>query len=118
MSKKVLVVDDEEDVRIFIETVLKKNGYTVVTAENGVVGLEIARKEKPNLITLDLMMPKQSGTDMYRKLQKDDELAKIPVIIISGLSGRHLAVPEPLAVFDKPIDPEKFIAVVDEALEP
>jgi DNA-binding response OmpR family regulator len=117
MSKKVLVVDDEIDVRVFLETLLTKSGYEVVTAENGGVGLQLARAEKPDLITLDLMMPKQSGTDMYRKLHNDDELVKIPVIVISGLSGRHLAVPAPLAVFDKPIKPEEFMAVVEEALE-
>ncbi len=115
MSKKVLVVDDEEDVRAFLEAVLKKAGYTVVTAPNGVEGLKRARDEKPDLITLDLMMPKQSGTDMYRNLQKDKQLVQIPVIVISGLSGRHLAVPAPLAVFDKPIDPDAFIAVVRRA---
>jgi CheY-like chemotaxis protein len=117
MSKTVLVVDDELDVRIFLETLLKKHGYGVITAENGVRGLELVREQRPDLITLDLMMPKQSGTDMYRRLQKDDDLAKIPVIVISGLSGRHLAVPAPLAVFDKPIDPEEFIGVVEGALE-
>ncbi len=117
MSKTVLVVDDELDVRTFLETLLQKNGYEVITAENGGVGLQMARDNAPDLITLDLMMPRQSGTDMYRKLQKDDATAKIPVIVISGLSGRHLAVPEPLAVFDKPIQPEEFMAVVEKALE-
>ena len=116
MSKRVLVVDDEQDVRTFISTVLKKHGYEVLTAENGVAGLKLARSEKPDLITLDLMMPKQSGTDMYRNVQKDSELVKIPVIVISGLSGRHLAVPEPFAVFDKPIDPNEFIEKVEEAI--
>jgi CheY-like chemotaxis protein len=113
--KTVLVVDDEEDVRIFLLTLLKKNGYDVVTAENGVEGLRLAREAKPGLITLDLMMPRQSGTDMYRNLQKDKGLARIPVIVISGLAGRHLAVPAPLAVFDKPIDMEAFLAVVEKA---
>lgn len=117
MSKTVLVVDDEADVRTYLSTVLKKHGYQVIIAEDGVTGLKLAQEHKPDLITLDLMMPKQSGTDMYRRLQKDDDLVKIPVVVISGLSGRHLAVPEPLAVFDKPIDPNELIEVVDKALE-
>lgn len=116
MSKKVVVVDDEADVRIFLSTVLKKNGYDVHTAEDGVAGLALIKQEKPDLITLDLMMPKQSGTDLYRRLQKDKQLVTIPVIVISGLSGRHLAVPEPFAVFDKPIDPQEFSEVVERAL--
>jgi len=117
MAKKILVVDDEADVRTFLRTLLKKHGYEVVLATDGFEGLKILKEEKPDLITLDLMMPKQSGTDMYRKLQRDKELVKIPVIVISGLSGRHLAVPAPLAVFDKPINPEQFMEVVDKALE-
>lgn len=116
MSKKVLVVDDEADVRTFLKTALRKAGYEVVTAENGAEGLQVARAEKPDLITLDLMMPRQSGTDFYRHLQKDAELVKTPVIVISGLSGRHLAVPEPFAVFDKPIDPKEFIETVERAI--
>jgi CheY-like chemotaxis protein len=117
MAKKILVVDDEADVRTFLRTLLQKHGYEVVLATDGFEGLKILKETKPDLITLDLMMPKQSGTDMYRKLQKDKELVKIPVIVISGLSGRHLAVPEPLAVFDKPINPEQFMEVVEKALE-
>ncbi len=116
MAKKVLVVDDEQDVRIFLRTALKKNGYEVIVAHNGVEGLELARQEKPDLITLDLMMPKQTGTDMYRNLAKSKELRAIPIIVISGLSGRHLAVSKPFAVFDKPIDPDAFIATVKRAI--
>jgi CheY-like chemotaxis protein len=116
MTKKILVVDDEADVRTFLKTALRKAGYEVVTADNGAEGLQVARAEKPDLITLDLMMPRQSGTDFYRHLQKDAALAKTPVIVISGLSGRHLAVPEPFAVFDKPIDPREFIDTVERAI--
>lgn len=115
--KKVLVVDDEADVRTFLSVLLKKNGYEVITADNGVEGLKLVREQNPDLITLDLMMPKQSGTDMYRNLQKDKKLVKIPVIVISGLSGRHLAVPEPFAVFDKPIKADDFIDTVESALD-
>jgi DNA-binding response OmpR family regulator len=116
MCKKILVVDDEADVRTFLKTLLKKHGYEVVTADNGVQGLTLARSERPSLITLDLMMPKQSGTDMYRGLTKDAALVRIPVIVVSGLPGRHLAVPAPAAVFDKPIVPDEFVAAVRRAL--
>ena len=85
-------------------------------ADNGVEGLAVAKQEKPDLVTLDLMMPNQSGTDFYRKLVKDKELCETPIIVVSGLAGRHLAVSEPAAVFDKPIDPEQFIAAVNRAL--
>jgi CheY-like chemotaxis protein len=116
MSKKILVVDDEADVRTFLTTLLKKHGYETVTAENGFDALEIARRERPDLVTLDLMMPNKSGTDFYRRLIKDRDLCQTPIIVVSGLPGRHLAVSKPFAVFDKPIDPDAFIEQVELAL--
>lgn len=114
--KKILIIDDEADVRRYLSAILTKHGYTIVTANDGVEGLEVARREKPDLVTLDLMMPNQSGTDFYRNLVKDKELGETPVIVISGLPGRHLAVKQPVAVFDKPIEPEQFLAAVRGAL--
>lgn len=118
MSKKILVIDDEPDVRTFLTTVLKKHGYETVTATDGVEGLKMLKQERPVLVTLDLQMPNNTGTDFYRRLVKDKELGQTPVIVISGLPGRHLAVSEPAAVFDKPIDPDAFIEAVERALEP
>lgn len=116
MSKKILVVDDEADIRRFLTAVLEKHDYATVTAEDGVKALEIARKEKPDLIILDLMMPNETGTGFYRKLSRDKDLSETPVIVVSGLAGRDLAVRKPVAVFDKPIDPDEFIATVDKTL--
>ena len=116
MSKKVLVIDDEADVRAFLTAVLKQGGYEALTATNGAEGLEVVRTERPDLVILDLMMPNQSGTDFHRKLSKDKDLGDIPIIVVSGLAGRHLAVKEPVAVFDKPIDPEEFLEAVQKAL--
>jgi CheY-like chemotaxis protein len=114
--KKIVIIDDEADVRRYLVAILKKNGYETVTASDGVEGLEVVRREKPDLVTLDLMMPNQSGTDFYRNLVKDKELGETPVIVISGLPGRHLAVKQPVAVFDKPVDPEGFLAAVRGAI--
>jgi two-component system cell cycle response regulator DivK len=116
MSKKILVVDDEADVRRFLTAVLEKRGYETLTAADGREAYEIARRERPDLVILDLMMPNQSGTDFYRRLTKDKELSETPIIVVSGLAGRHLALKEPVAVFDKPIDPDEFGAAVDGAL--
>lgn len=116
MSKKVLIVDDEADVRRYITTILKKGGYETITAEDGAAALAIAQREKPDLVILDLQMPNQSGTDFYRKISKDKDLDAIPVIVVSGLAGRHLAVKKPVAVFDKPIDPDEFLATVEKTL--
>ena len=114
--KKILIIDDEADVRRYLAALLKKHGYETLTASDGVEGLEVARRERPDLVTLDLMMPNQSGTDFYRNLVKDKELGETPVVVVSGLPGRHLAVKTPAAVFDKPIDPEAFLEAVREAL--
>lgn len=116
MSFKILVVDDEADVRRFLTAVLAKAGYETVTAQDGREALEIVSREHPDLVILDLMMPNQTGTDFYRRLTKDDEHSSVPIIIVSGLAGRHLAVKKPFAVFDKPIEPEAFVAAVERAL--
>ena len=86
------------------------SGATNVTPD------DVTEQERPDLIILDLQMPAQSGTDFYRRLTKNKALQDIPIIVVSGLAGRHLAVREPVAVFDKPIDPEDFGRTVDRAL--
>ena len=116
MSHLILVVDDEVDVRRFLTAVLEKRGYDVVTAEDGRQAYDFVEGERPDLIVLDLQMPNQTGTDFYRRLMKHDELREIPIIVVSGLAGRHLAVRNPFAVFDKPIDPDEFTAAVERAL--
>jgi len=116
MSKKVLVVDDEADVRKFLTAVLEKHGYDTLTAADGNQALEIARQEKPDLVILDLQMPHETGTGFYRKFSRSKDYAGTPVIVVSGLAGRDLAVRKPAAVFDKPIDPDAFIAAVEKAL--
>jgi len=116
MAKKILIVDDEEDIILFLDTLFKKAGFETITARNGVDALELLKEDKPDLITLDLQMPKNTGTDLYRKMSRDKEFGGIPVIVISGLPGRHLAVPKPLAVFEKPIDRDKLLEVVEKTL--
>ena len=116
MNKKILVIDDEADIRTFLTTLLEENGYTTCTAENGVEGYAVAERERPDLVTLDLAMPDQTGTGFYRSLMKNRDLKDTPIIVVSGLAGRHLAVTHPVAVFDKPIDPAEFLAAVEKAL--
>ena len=104
MGKRILVVDDEPDVITYMKVFLEKNGYEVLTAYDGDEALKVAEGEKPDLVTLDIMMPKETGVRFYRRAKKDEALASIPIIVISGMSGRHLAVPKPEAVFEKPVD--------------
>lgn len=116
MAKTILIVDDEADVRTFLSAVCKKRGYRVVTAENGIEGLELARAERPALVVLDLVMPKQSGAEFYAALTKTGELGTTPIIVVSGLAARDAVVDDAAAVFDKPINPAEFIAAVDKAI--
>jgi hypothetical protein len=69
MSKKVLVVDDDPDVRLFSVTVLEEHGYTPLEAEDGEMGLKMIKAEKPDLVILDVLMPRQSGVRLYRELK-------------------------------------------------
>ena len=130
MAKKVLVVDDELDMRIFITTLLETNGYKPVSAEDGVQGLEVARAKKPALIILDVMMPKESGINLYRELKSDPDLKEIPVIMLSALSRKTFfhsqrvldeytgeKIPEPAAYIEKPPEPEELLEAVQNSLK-
>ena len=70
---KILIVDDEPDIIQFIEYNLKKEGFQVVTAENGAVGLEVAKTEMPDLILMDIMMPEMDGVEACRNLRMNTD---------------------------------------------
>lgn len=116
MSKKILIIDDELDIRNYLEALFKSEGYETVTAVDGVEGLKKLESEPFDLITLDLQMPNNTGTDFYRKMHRSDTYGRIPVIVISGVPGRHLAVKKPVAVFDKPIDRDELLTAVKQAI--
>lgn len=116
MSQKILVVDDEPDVVKYLQTFLVKAGYEVLTASDGSEALKITEAQKPDLITLDIMMPKETGVRFYRKIKKDDALKDVPIIVVSGMAGRHLAVPKPDAIFEKPAPMDKLLEKVKELI--
>jgi len=129
MSKRVLVVDDDPDVRLFNTTVLEENGYTPLVATNGEEGLEMVRNELPDLVILDVMMPKQSGIRLYRELKTDKALKDIPVIILSGIAEKTFLrsqnaltefggeqVPPPETYIEKPVEPDELAGVVKKVL--
>ena len=116
MAARILVVDDEEDVRGFLRALLEDNGYEVETAEDGNRAWEAIRAQRPSLILLDLMMPEKTGTGLYRKLHDNKEMKNIPVIVISGLAGRSVAVSKTVPVFDKPIDEERLLLQIEQMI--
>jgi CheY-like chemotaxis protein len=130
MAKKVLVVDDELDIRTFIITLLETEGYKPLSAADGKEGLEIARRDKPSLIILDVMMPKESGITMYRDLKNDPDLKDIPVIMLSALAKKTFfhsqkvldeykdeKIPEPSAYIEKPPEPEELLEAIQNCLQ-
>lgn len=84
--KKVLIVDDDEGNVKYLSTVLTENGYVAVAAAEGVEGMAVAKTEKPDLILLDVMMPKRSGFILFKQLKKEDALKDIPVIMLTGVA--------------------------------
>lgn len=84
MSKKILLVEDEEILINILTKKLVKEGYDVTTARDGVEGLELMRKDKPDLILLDVVMPKMGGFEVMEEMNKDEKLKKISVIIVSN----------------------------------
>lgn len=122
MKKKVLIVDDDSDMRTYLETLLSEQGLETMCAEDGDIGFESAQTFHPDLVTLDIIMERETGVKFYRRLLKDPELKGIPVIIISGVSsyktlfGRdHATMPKPFAFLEKPIDPKELAAVIERA---
>ncbi len=111
---KILVVDDEPDILTFICAVLADNGATVLQACHGDEALEVARKEKPDLMTLDISMPGKDGGQVFEEMRRDPTLRSIPVCIISGKPElRRLiyqrTVPPPEGFLDKPIDRKSLL---------
>ncbi len=115
-KKTILIVDDEEDVRIFLQTLFENHDYDTCVAADGEIAQRLLDDCKPDLITLDLEMPNETGTRFFRALMKNKDFKNTPVIIISGLAGRDLAVSGAVAVFDKPIEPDELIAKVREII--
>ncbi|HAH20773.1 MAG: hypothetical protein A2Y00_02780 [Omnitrophica WOR_2 bacterium GWF2_43_52] len=121
MVKKILVVDDEENIRKLIETRLKANQYNVITASNGAEALEKAESEAPDLILLDIMMPELDGLEVLRKLKSKFETSSIPVIMLTGkmdtgtiLSAQDLEAKDYII---KPFEPQELLNLIKKYIE-
>jgi twitching motility two-component system response regulator PilH len=129
MGKKVLIVDDDPDVRLFSVTVLEEHGYTPLEAADGEEGLKVIRAEKPELVILDILMPRQSGIRLYRELKMDKALKNIHVIVLSGIAKKTFLrsqkaltefgaaeVPEPEVYLEKPVEAEELADVIKKVI--
>lgn len=127
-DKTILVVDDEPDVLTFLTMVLEDAGFNVMTATDGNEALDQVKKQKPDFISLDLVMPNKSGIRFYHELRKNKEWSDIPVIIVTAhardelgksdleeiLSGKTFSGRQ--VYLEKPVKPEGFVRMVKREL--
>ena len=129
-EKNVLVVEDDLHMRIFISTVLETNGYNAIATKDGKEGIQKAKEAPPDLIILDVMMPEEGGISMYRQLKSDDNLKRIPVIMLSGVESETFShslkmmnlalqdpLPDPEAFVEKPPKSENLLSIIERLLE-
>jgi len=129
--KKILVVDDELDIRIFLCNLLGNCGYEPIEAGDKDMGMQMAVREKPALIILDVTMPKETGIQMYRELKEHEDLENIPVIMVSTIDKKTFAyyqkfqgtprqkgLPDPGAYLEKPLEAEELIELVRTLTKP
>lgn len=121
--KKILIIDDEEDILLYLAAFFKDKKFGVITASNGKEGFEKALAEHPDIITLDISMPEESGIKALRELQNNPSTKNTPVIIITGVASdfkrfladrRQVHIPE--GYFEKPIDRDLLLEKVNELL--
>ena len=127
-QKKILIVDDDPDAVEFSRTVLSDMGaFDLVVASDGEQGISLARSERPDLILLDVTMPKKDGFEVFADLRKAPETESVPVIMLTGVSaqsgipfsaedmGEYLGK-EPAQFIDKPVDPQVLQSAVTRVL--
>jgi len=119
-GKTILIVDDEPDIREYLETVLQDNGYRTITAGDGQEALDVVEREGlPDLVTLDVSMPEKSGIRFYRDMKEDDARRRVPIVIVTGvdqaferfISSRR-SVPPPEGYLSKPIEQDRLLEMI------
>lgn len=116
MAKKILIIDDDANVVDYLTSLFEDNGYDTCQAMDANEGLEVAKEERPDLITLDLEMPGDWGPRFYRKMSQEQSIKNIPVIVISGISGNEYAIGKAVASLSKPFDREELLNIVKETI--
>ena len=119
-KRRVLIVDDEPDSVEYVKAIVSETGdFEVITASDGETGLELARSEKPDLVILDVMMPKKDGFSVFYDLRRETATQDIPVIMLTAVSektgmkfsseamGEYFGR-EPEAFIDKPVEPRRL----------
>ncbi len=128
-EKKILVVDDEPDVRNFLAACIEDAGFQVNTACDGAEALEKVQADPPDLMTLDMVMPRVSGINLMRQLRNMDQFARLPVIVITAHAHDELGSEDikgfnaftsglrPRYTMEKPVTPKKLVKAISDILE-
>jgi DNA-binding response OmpR family regulator len=120
MTKKILIADDEPNILISLEYLMKREGYAVSVARDGVEALDTLRRERPTLVLLDVMMPRKNGYEVCQEVRADDELKDTLVVMLTA-KGRDTDVAKGLAIgaddyITKPFSTKELVQKVRELL--
>lgn len=132
-NKKIVIIEDEPDVQLYLQTILEDAGFDVMTAGDGEAGLKLVKEQKPDLISLDLVLPKMSGRKVLAALKKDEELSHIPVLVVTAHADDDLGSEDGSPALEsvlkpptpgqdagkylhKPIKPLEYIQCIEETL--
>jgi CheY-like chemotaxis protein len=122
MAARILIAEDHQASLDLLRYLFQAGGYVTMTAENGEAALELARRERPDLIICDLQMPKMNGYGLVEQLKREAGLEEIPMVAVTAFSMIGDREQVLLAGFDgyfsKPIDPEHFVAEIEQFLPP
>jgi CheY-like chemotaxis protein len=129
VKKKILIVEDEPGLVTYLETLLQDNGYETVSAGDGQTAFEKLKNDRPDLVTLDISIPQKSGVRFYRDLKENPQLANIPVIVVTAVTGyggdpeefrkfistrKH--IPPPEGFIAKPVDQQELLNLIKDVL--
>ena len=108
---RILVVDDDEPILVLMKNILREFQFEAIVSSSGTKALELARQESPDLILLDMNMPEMSGEEFIERLRRDDDVAHVPVLILSGepLSREELSRMRAEGAIQKPFDLSQLI---------
>jgi DNA-binding NtrC family response regulator len=120
-GQKILVIDDSKVIRVRVREMLPPGNFDVLEAKDGRQGLDLIHKEKPSLIMLDFLLPKLSGWEVFQQIQVNDELLKIPLVLMSGRKEEVTEkIPEPFKYFEfieKPFEKQQLIGAIKSAFQ-
>lgn len=122
MAQRVLIVDDERDVTTYVATALRAHGFDALVANSVKDGLRLVAEAAPDLIFLDIVMPRESGLSMYVRLKEDPATRQIPIVILSGVAQKgqfdfrsyvaDQSIPPPDHYLEKPVSVDELIEVI------